>query len=261
MSTAIVVRPDTFAKAVAPVTFTALFMDLRRFTLLPEPLKVAFLEWIDPLADALIKAGLTPNRITTLSILTLLGSGTAFALGELRIGAALLLLSGLFDLLDGKVARRSHQESKFGAFYDSVMDRLGEAALFTGISIYFLTAAGQRWPILGLIVCFASLSGAFLVSYARARAEGLGLDCKVGMAQRAERILFIAVPTLIWGAGRHGYLLLAILVVLMLMSFLTVWQRIIHVWRITEGSAASPPARGQRNSPAVVVADSALKGR
>lgn len=222
-------------------------MDLRRFTLLPEPVKKAFLEWIDPLADRLIRAGLTPNRITTLSLIALLGSGTAFGLSELRLGAVLLLVSGLFDLLDGKVARRGHMESKFGAFYDSVMDRLGEAVLFTGMSIYFMTTSGQRWPVLGLGICFASLSGAFLVSYARARAEGLGLECKVGMAQRAERILFIAVPTLIWGAGRHGELLLSILALLMVLSLITVFQRIMHVWGITrepEAAGAVPLAAG-----------------
>ena len=237
-------------------------MDLRRLTLLPEPVKQAFLERIDPLADGLMRAGLTPNRITTLSVLALLGAGAAYGFGELRAGAVLLLGSGLFDILDGKVARRGHMESKFGAFYDSVMDRIGEAGLFTGIAIYFLTTAGQRWPILGLGVCFASLSGAFLVSYARARAEGLGLDCKVGMAQRAERILLIAVPSLIWGAGKHGYLLLSILAVLMLMSFITVWQRVAHVRRITRDDYAGPvsAAREDRSSPAVAQADPVVKG-
>ncbi len=235
-------------------------MDLRRVSLLPEPLKRAFLEWIDPLAGGLIRAGLTPNRITTLSIIVLLGSGTAFGLSELRLGAALLLVSGLFDVLDGGVARRGHMESKFGAFYDSVMDRFGEAALFTGISIYFMTTSGQRWPVLGLGICFASLSGAFLVSYARARAEGLGLECKVGMAQRAERILFIAVPTLIWGAGRHGELLLGILALLMVLSFITVVQRIVHVWRITRDPETPAAIALAAGSTPAVAADPVAKG-
>lgn len=235
-------------------------MDIRRFTLLPEPVKKAFLDLIDPVAVWLIRTGLRPNTITTLSVLILLGSGAGFALGFLRVGAALLLLSGIFDLLDGKVARGGHMETKFGAFYDSTMDRLGEAALFTGISIYFLTTAGQRWPILGLVICFAALSGAFLVSYARARAEGLGLDCKVGMAQRAERIVAIGVPTIFWGAGRHGWLLLSILSVLTAMSLVTVYQRVMHVYRITrEPGVGTRPAEPRPRAPAI--AESALKGQ
>jgi CDP-diacylglycerol--glycerol-3-phosphate 3-phosphatidyltransferase len=231
-------------------------------SLLPEPLKNAFLEWIDPVADWFIRQGLSPNTITTLSIFVLAASGTAFGFGALRIGAALLLVSGLFDLLDGKVARRGNMTTKFGAFYDSTMDRLGEAALFSGIAVYFMTAPGQRLPVLGLGLCFLALSGAFLVSYARARAEGLGLDCKVGLAQRAERILLIGVPTMIWGAGRDGWLLLAILVTLAVMSWITVVQRIVHVYRVTSlpapervpgaGSVTSAPAASPRHSPVVV---------
>jgi CDP-diacylglycerol--glycerol-3-phosphate 3-phosphatidyltransferase len=235
-------------------------LDIRRLSLLPEPVKKAFLDLIDPVAVWLIRLGLRPNTITTVSVLVLLGSGVGFGLGYLRVGAALLLISGIFDLLDGKVARGGHMETKFGAFYDSTMDRLGEAALFTGIAVYFLTAAGQRWPILGLVICFLALSGAFLVSYARARAEGLGLDCKVGMAQRAERIVAIGLPTMIWGAGKNGWLLMAILGVLTAMSLLTVYQRVMHVYRITrEPEAGVRAAEPVRREPAI--AESALKGQ
>ncbi len=216
-------------------------LDPRRITLLPDPLKKAFLEWIDPLADGLIKAGLSPNRITTLSTILLLGSGAGFAVGWLRAGAALLLLSGLFDLLDGKVARRGGMSSKFGAFYDSSMDRLGEGALFTGIGIFYLRsvmdAAGERLPVLGLGLCFAALVGGFLVSYTRARAEGLGLEATVGMAQRAERIVFLGGPVLFFAAGPGGWLLLGILVWLTVISWITVVQRIAHVWHVTRDAA------------------------
>ena len=247
-------------------------MDLRRLTLLPEPLKKAFLGWIDPLADGLMKAGLTPNRITTISVLLLLGSGALYALGALHLGGALLLLSGLFDLLDGKVARASGQTSKFGAFYDSSMDRLGEGALFTGIAIYYMTSAihraGERMPVLALGLCFACLTGSFLVSYTRARAEGLGLEAKVGMAQRAERIVFLGGPTLFFGAGgRQGWMLLIILFWLTLISWITVVQRIIHVYRVTEDERkpSGPTRRPAANSPAVTappaaVSDPVVKG-
>lgn len=219
-------------------------MDLRRFSLLPEPLKNAFLEFIDPLADGLMKAGLTPNRITTLSIFVILAAGAAYALGALHLGGALLLSSGLFDLLDGKVARRGNLASKFGAFYDSSMDRLGEGALFTGIAIFYMTSTirswGQHKPVLALGLCFACLTGSFLVSYTRARAEGLGFNASVGMASRAERILFLGIPTLFFGSGPGGYMLLGILAFLTLISWITVVQRIAHVYKLSTTETAPP---------------------
>jgi CDP-diacylglycerol--glycerol-3-phosphate 3-phosphatidyltransferase len=224
-------------------------MDFRRFTILPEPLKKAFLEWIDPIADGLIKAGLTPNRITTYSTLLIIASGFAFAFGALdpralHLGGALLLLSGLLDLLDGKVARRGGMSSRFGAFYDSSMDRLGEGVLFTGIAIFYMASAirsyGNREPMLALFLCFACLIGSFMVSYTRARAEGLGLEAKVGMAQRAERIVFLGGPTLFFGSGSHGWMLLGILAWLTLISWITVAQRIHHVYTVTRNDELVP---------------------
>lgn len=234
-------------------------MNLRRITLLPEPLKNAFLEFIDPLADGLIRAGLTPNRITTLSILVLLGSGAAYALEALRVGSALLLFSGLLDLLDGKVARRANQSTRFGAFYDSTMDRLGEGALFTGIAIFYMRSAmvsgGERMPVLALGLCFAALTGGYLVSYTRARAEGVGLEAKVGMAQRAERIVLLALPTLLFGAGPDGWLLLGILIVLTIISWVTVFQRIWHVYDVTkedrESAIDNRQSKGTGSEPVV----------
>lgn len=207
--------------------------------LLPKPLETSFLKAIDPVADGLMRLGVRPNTITTVSVLLLIASGATYATGALRSGAVLLLLSGVFDLLDGKVARRAHMESKFGAFYDSTMDRFGEAALFTGLGIYFMHAPGQRLPFLGLGLCFAALSFSFLVSYTRARAEGIGLDCKVGIARRAERFLVLGVPTAIWGAGRNGWMLLTILVLLALVGAITTVQRIAHVYRLTEASRSN----------------------
>ncbi len=242
--------------------------DRRRIALLPEPLKIWFLDAIDPIADGLIRLGLSPNRITTLSIVVLIASGAGFATGWLRLGAALLLFSGFLDLLDGKVARRTGATSKFGAFYDSSMDRLGEGALFTGIGIFYIRSGmhwgGGRLPVLGLGLCFAAVTGAFLVSYTRARAEGLGLECKVGMAQRAERIIFLGAPTLFFGAGPGGWLLLGILIWLAVVSWITVVQRIAHVYGITrESDAAAAAAAAARRPPppAPAGADTASKGR
>ncbi len=206
--------------------------------LLPKPIETGFLKAMDPLADSLMRSGMRPNGITTISVLLLIASGACYGLEALRWGAAMLLLSGVFDLLDGKVARKAAMTSQFGAFYDSTMDRLGEAALFTGIGIHFMNTPGQRLPFLGLFSCFAALSCSFLVSYTRARAEGLGLDGKVGIARRAERFIALGFPTLIWGAGPDGWLLLFILVALALVSAITVVQRVVHVYRLTEAKGS-----------------------
>ena len=221
-------------------------MDLRRVTILPEPLKKGVLDLIDPVADRLIEAGLTPNRITTISVLILVVSGAAFGFGHLHLGGGLLLASGFFDILDGKVARRGHMSSTFGAFYDSSMDRFGEGILFAGIAIYYMTSAifsyGNREPVLALGLCFACLIGSYMVSYTRARAEGVGLEAKVGMAQRAERIVFLGGATLFFGAGSHGWMLLGILAGLSLVSWITMVQRIWHVYNITRDEVAVKPA-------------------
>ena len=227
-------------------------MDAERQTILPESLKNLVLELLDPVADWLIQAGLRPNRITTISVVLLLASGVGFAIGELRWGAAMLLLSGILDLLDGKVARRGGMESRFGAFYDSTIDRLGDALVFMGIGVHFVVTPGQRWPILGLLLCFGTLTSSFLVSYARARAEGLGFEARVGIAQRAERVVLIGVPVLIWRAGPGGWMLLGILAFLFVTSAVTVVQRVLHVHhQIHDGAprAASVPAP---RSPAVI---------
>jgi CDP-diacylglycerol--glycerol-3-phosphate 3-phosphatidyltransferase len=232
-------------------------MDRRRLTLIPGPVRTAFLTLLDPVADRLVRWRVQPNTITVASVVVLLGSGAAFGSGFPRMGAFWLLLSGLLDILDGKVARRGGMESTFGAFFDSTLDRLGEAMLFSGIAVYFVTTAGQRWPILGLGVALLGLSGSFLVSYARARAEGLGLDCKVGIAQRPERIVGLGLPTLLLGAGPHGWLLLGLMVVLAIANTITVIQRIAHVYRLTV-----PPQRGTQPASGVAAAlvDSAPKG-
>ena len=126
----------------------------------------------------------------------------------------------------------------FGAFYDSTLDRVGESALFAGIALHFLqrrtaARAASRWAVM---LAIAALAASLLVSYTRARAEGLGIECKVGIAARAERILVLGAPTLLFGAGPGGALLLWIVAVLALATVITVIQRIVHVARV-DGAA------------------------
>jgi CDP-diacylglycerol--glycerol-3-phosphate 3-phosphatidyltransferase len=187
----------------------------------------------------------------------LFGAGIAFGLERPRVGAFWLLISGILDILDGKVARRGGTSSAFGAFFDSTLDRLGEAALFSGIAVYFVITSGQRWPILGLGVSLLTIAGSFLVSYTRARAEGLGLECSVGIAQRPERIVGLGVPTLFFGAGPNGWLLLGLMAALAVANTITVIQRIAHVYRLTVPQSAN---RRESGAPAVL-ADPVPKGK
>jgi len=232
-------------------------MDRNRVTLIPGPVRSAFLKLVDPVADWLIRWRVQPNTITVASVVVLFGSGIAFGLERPRIGAFWLLISGILDILDGKVARRGGTSSAFGAFFDSTLDRLGEAALFSGIAVYFVITSGQRWPILGLGVSLLTIAGSFLVSYTRARAEGLGLECSVGIAQRPERIVGLGVPTLFFGAGPDGWLLLALMAAVAVANTITVIQRIAHVYRLTVPASAG----GREPGAPRVLADPVPKGK
>ncbi len=160
------------------------------------------------------------------------------------MGGALLLLSGVFDVLDGKVARSGGKMSLFGAFYDSTLDRVGEAALFGGICIYFVRGGVRpEWMVLAVLATIVALAAGLIVSYARARAEGLELECKVGMMQRAERIIGLGAPTMLFGPGVDGWLLFGIVAALAVLSAATVVQRIYHVYRLTRAPSSAPAAR------------------
>lgn len=187
-----------------------------------------------PVTQWLIRSRVSPNAITTVGALVVVASAVAFGLGWIRTGGALLLFSGILDTLDGDVARAAGQATKFGAFYDSTLDRLGDGVTFIGIATYFLTTPGIHHPVAGAVLCMVAVLSSLLVSYARARAEGLGLDCKVGLVQRAERIVLIGVPTTLLGAGAGGLLLEIIVALLALGSTVTVVQRFLYVRQVAD---------------------------
>ena len=197
---------------------------------------------LQPFVDWLIRIGVRPNTITTLGTALVVVSAVCYGTGAMRWGGLFLLLSGLVDTLDGQVARGSGQATKFGAFYDSTLDRVGDGATFIGIAGYLLTAPDVAYRVPAVIVCMVSVLGSLLVSYARARAEGLGIDCKVGVAQRAERLLLLGVPALLWGAGPQALLLEAIVALLTVASYITVVQRFVYVYRQTAAAPASARA-------------------
>jgi CDP-diacylglycerol--glycerol-3-phosphate 3-phosphatidyltransferase len=192
-------------------------------------LEKPFYTAVNPLVQRLIRSGVRPNTITTVGTGLVLVSAVAYATGQIRFGGALLLLSGVADTLDGQVARSGAMVTRFGAFYDSTLDRVGDGATFIGIGAFLLTAPDVAYRAPAIILCMVAILGSLLVSYARARAEGLGLDCKVGIAQRAERILGVGLATLIFGAGPHALLLEAMVALLAVASIITVVQRFVYV--------------------------------
>jgi CDP-diacylglycerol--glycerol-3-phosphate 3-phosphatidyltransferase len=224
---------------------------------IPQFVKDGFVGLTAPVARALIRSDVHPNTLTTLGTLLVIGSGVAFGYGAIRTAGVLLLLSGIFDILDGQVARQGGKITTFGAFYDSTLDRVGEGAVFTGLIFYFLMGpipVELRVPAIaaGLVGLVASL----LVSYTRARAESLGVECKVGIAARAERILLLGLPTLFFGAGpgRPGVLLFGIVVVLAIVSAITVVQRVVHVARVARGAPPPSPIPKRETLPGVAAA-------
>jgi CDP-diacylglycerol--glycerol-3-phosphate 3-phosphatidyltransferase len=211
----------------------------RPVKLVTKSLERAYLGLAEPVVEWLIRRDVRPNTITTLGAALVVVSAIAYGVGSIRLGGALLLLSGVVDTLDGEVARRGGQVSKFGAFYDSTLDRVGDGATFIGIAAYLLYAPGVEYRVATAVLGMIAVLSSLLVSYARARAEGLGLECRVGLVQRAERMLGIGVPSVIVGAGPNGVVLQFIVAVLAVLSTVTVVQRFVHVYRISE---RSPPA-------------------
>jgi CDP-diacylglycerol--glycerol-3-phosphate 3-phosphatidyltransferase len=208
--------------------------------------------------NALIRAGVRPNTITTFGTGLVLLSAVVYGLGHVRLGGLLLLASGIADTLDGQVARAAAMETKFGAFYDSTLDRVGDGATFIGIAVYFMTAPDVAWRVPAVIACMVAILASLLVSYARARAEGLGIDCKVGIAQRAERIILLGLVSLLFGAAARAQVLEGAVLVLALASVITVVQRFVYVYRV----ASRAELRPARTEPApAAVLDSLSKGR
>ena len=208
--------------------------------LLPDWLKNGYLKVIDPVANWLVRQGVHPNTITVIGTLCTVAGGTIYATGHISIGGWFLGATALFDVLDGTVARRSNKSSTFGAFLDSTLDRLADGALLGGLAVFYaLNPRHHNVPM--VVVCLAGLIGAYLTSYIRARAEALGLDAKVGMVQRPERIVLLSVPQAFFGLALNGWVLGAIIVFLSVTAWITVVQRMVVVYQQTTSRGAAPP--------------------
>lgn len=186
----------------------------------------------------LAKIGLTPNIATLLGLLLNCATAAVIATGHLHIGGAMLLFAGLFDMVDGALARVRDMKTTFGAFFDSTLDRFSEGILLLGIIVYAMqqpASPARTWLV--ALTYVAGLSS-LMVSYARARAEGLGLECKTGLMARPERVLLLAVGLIIGGAAW----LLWVIGLLAVTSTYTSVQRIVVVWHTIRHEQAVPAA-------------------
>ena len=195
-------------------------------------LRPATARLLAPIGRGLVRIGVTPNTVTLVETGGVVISSLVFyPLGELYIGTLVVAFFALFDMLDGAVARASGETSAWGAFLDSTLDRLSDAAIFAGLLVWLI--GGGRDEVLAWLALFCMISG-FGVSYIKARAEGLGANCDVGIAERTERLIIILVATGLHGLG-VPYALATGLWLLAFLSAITIVQRLVETRiRLTE---------------------------
>jgi CDP-diacylglycerol--glycerol-3-phosphate 3-phosphatidyltransferase len=200
--------------------------------LLPDWIKNGYLRLIDPVANWLVRRGVHPNTITVVGTLCTVTGGVIYGMGHIRTGGFFLGITALFDVLDGTVARRSNKSSMFGAFLDSTLDRLADGFVLGGIAVFYATSR-MHGSVPLMLTALLGLVGAFLTSYTRARAEALGLDAKVGLLQRPERVVLLSAPQALFGLVLDGWVLAIIIVILTVTAWITVVQRVAYVYTAT----------------------------
>lgn len=200
---------------------------------------------INPLIKGLIKLHITPNMITTLGFIGNIVATASFiyaalsfqagnqttALAHVAWGGATILFAGLFDMIDGRLARLGNMSTTFGAMWDSVLDRYSELISLFGVVLIFLLN-GDFW--LG-VVSFTAMIGSIMVSYVRARAEGLNIECKVGIMQRPERVVVLALTAIITGITSNLQWLAGGMILIAILANFTAFWRIAHCYKALQG--------------------------
>jgi CDP-diacylglycerol--glycerol-3-phosphate 3-phosphatidyltransferase len=181
-----------------------------------------------PVVRLAVRLGITPNKVTVTGFVLVVVAAGLVAAGHLLPGAAVLVIGSLLDAVDGALARATGGANAFGSFLDSTLDRAAEATLYAGIVAYYLRATGD--PVGPVLLTLAALAGSFMVSYTRAKAEGIGLTASVGLAPRTERLVLVVAGIALAGLGLGIGLMVAIGIIAVLSAATTV-QRIWHVWR------------------------------
>src|SRR5215216_4695734 len=207
-----------------------------------DSIKSGYLRVIEPFADLLVRSGISPNAITTIGTLFFILGGVIYGTGHIRIAGWVVGLTALFDVLDGTVARRTGRVTTFGAFYDSTLDRVADGAVLGGIAVFFATSPVHHSPAM-VTITLLGIVGTFLVSYTRARAEALGIDAKVGIMQRPERVVLLSAPQAFFGLLFNGWVLTAIVTLLTVTAWITALQRIAYVYKVTRAAAEAEAER------------------
>ena len=177
----------------------------------------------NPVVGILSRSGIKPNALTFINLALNIVAAYIIAGSHFVLGGVLVLVSGLFDLLDGALARFTGQTTRFGAILDSTVDRISEAAILCGLLIWYIPQEAK----IEIVLILAVLIGSFLVSYIRARAEGLGLQCQIGLFTRAERVIVLAIGLLV----NQVFIALCVLAVFI---YITVVQRLLYLWKQTK---------------------------
>ena len=220
--------------------------DLRRGdSLLSARAKEAGRALLKPVVRLAVALHLTPNTITVIGFLIVTGAAVLVGTGNLLAGAVILTAGSLLDAVDGALARATGSGSTFGSFLDSTLDRAAEAVLYAGIAAYFLSSSSA--PTVPVLLALIALAGSFMVSYTRARAEGIGLTASVGLAPRMERLVLAVAGIGLAGLGFDIGLIVALAIVALL-SVATTVQRIWHVHQLSSATPAVPTNQSAREN-------------
>ena len=180
-------------------------------------------------AQVFARTPVTPNMLTIFGFLLNLVVAYLLATGNLIAGGIMIIVAGLFDMLDGALAKVTDRTSDFGAFLDSVVDRYSESAVLFGLLLYYYQQPGNQ-GLIEIVLIYVILVGSMMISYARARAGALQIRNEVGLMARPERIILLAIGLLV-----NAYLLVPVLWFLAIGTQLTALQRVLHVWQVTGG--------------------------
>ena len=202
-------------------------------------LKKGALRAIEPAISLLARHNVSPNAITTVGTLLTIAAGVVYGTGHIMTAGWIMAATAFFDVVDGEVARRTGRSTVFGAFYDSTLDGVADGALMAGLTVFYATNPIHH-NIYMMVICLIGIVGTFLVSYTRARAESLGIDAKVGVMQRPERIVLLSAPQALFGLFWNGWVLIGIVILLSVTSWITAVQRIAFVHRFTQHPDSKP---------------------
>ena len=211
-----------------------------------DSLRVPVYRILDPAVRWMVRRGIHPNLLTTLGFVSVVGAGWLYHLDHVRWAGLVVLLGGVWDIFDGQVARVGGLASKFGAFYDSTLDRLSEIVVFLGLLSLYNSYAREWADVWMVYVIVLAMAGSLMVSYTRARAEGLGLRCTVGIMQRPERVILLGLGSLVFGLMWNGLVLKGVIILVAVLTNFTALQRIVWVYRNAAGvPVVDPSLRGQ----------------